>query len=276
MTQLELISKTQEEKSRKTLLLSIKKRRLTLQKLVIRTEMLKVQLDMLKREYMVKIGSLVAKDNHLDLDIIRCRNIIRLIEEGMTYKEALEEIQSTFYTEQLEIDKEEESIRHAEEVFEKGRNNKSEEIQIDIKKLWKRLIANFHPDLTLDLIEKRRREEIMKQINMAYEEGDILRLQRIESEHATTKETTVKRLEDILILLENEILEQEKEYIMLKESEWYKWYQKISKTKVTIRDIFSDVEKKLLDDIVAKIEIVRELKKTIDSLTEKKSENEVK
>lgn len=264
MTQLELITTTQKEKNRKNILLLIKKRRLVLQKLVVRIEILKLNLDMLKREYMVKIGSLIVKDNHLDLDIIRCRNIIKLMEKGMTYIKAVEKLKSTFYAEQLEIDKEEESIKHAERVFEKGRNNKSEKVQINAKKLWKKLISLFHPDLTLDKNEKKRREEIMKQINIAYEEGDLIRLSKIENEHAVTKETSVQKLEDILVLLENEILEQEMQYIKLKGSEWYKWFEKISKTKVTVQDIFSTEEKKLLDDIVTKINLVRELKKTID------------
>lgn len=266
MTQLELLSITQEEKNRKTLLLSIKNRRLVLQKLVIRTESLKVRLDLLKKEYMVKIGSLVAKDNHLDLDIIKCRNVIRLMQEGMTYEEALEELKNTFYAEQLEIEKEEESIRLAEKIFEKGINTKSEEEKIDIKKLWKRLIGLFHPDLVQDTDEKKDREKIMQQINLSYEEGDITRLTRIESEHTATNETSSEKLEDLLILLENEILQQENEFILLKESEWYKWHLKISRTNATIRDIFSDVEKKLLDDIVVKIELVRELKKKIEEL----------
>jgi hypothetical protein len=266
MKHIKSVSLANEEKNRKNLLQSIKKKRLLLQKLVIRTEMVKVKLDILKREYMVKIGSLVAKDNHLDLDIIRCRNIIRLMEDGLSYEKAVEEIQSTYYAEQLEIDKENENIRHAEEVIEKSRNNKSEEIQVDARKLWKRLISKFHPDLTLDPTEKKRREDIMKQINMAYEEGDTKRLQRIETEHTPVEQTTVQHLEDVLVLLENEILEQEKQYTLLKKSEWYKWYMKISRTHQTIQDIFSDVEKKLLDDIVAKIEIVRKLKKKITTL----------
>lgn len=252
------------EKNRKLLLNSIKKKRLQLQKLVVRSELLRTKLDMLKREYMVKIGSLVLKDNQLDFEMIRLRNMISLMKEGKTFDEAEKELEDTFYAEQLEIDKESENIRNAERVFEKSKEWNSDEEQQKAKKLFRKLIALFHPDLSQDEVEKRRREDIMKQINQAYEEGDITWLSRIESEHATTQETPVNRLEDILVMLENEIFEHEKEFTLLKESEWYKWHIKISKTQKTISDIFSDVEKKLLDDIVGKIIEVRELQKTIE------------
>lgn len=50
---------------------------------------MKVQLVLLKREYMVKIGSLIAKDYQLDFEIIRYHNIITLLEAGASYEEAL-------------------------------------------------------------------------------------------------------------------------------------------------------------------------------------------
>lgn len=268
MTQLSLIpqTKSEEEKNRQRLLVVIKKRRLVLQKIVVRNEMLKVRLDMLKREYMVKIGSLIVKDNHLDLEIMQLRNIVHLMEEGKTYKEAADEIASTFYAEQLEIEREQENVYKAEKIFEKGRLQKSEEEQADAKKLWRRLISLFHPDLTQDVKEKKIREELMKQINLAYEEGDLSRLSSIERDHTITPETTATRLEDMISQLETEIIEQDKQYVLLKESEWYRWHLKIAKAKHTLEDIFSSVERNLLNTIVAKIDIVKELQRSIEKI----------
>lgn len=271
MAQLTLIpqTKSQQEKQRNQVLISIKKKRLALQKIVVRNEMLKVQLDMLKREYMVKIGSLVVKDNHLDLDIIRYRNIICLMHEGKTYQEASDELAKTYYAEQLEFEKEEESIKMAEEILAKGKKDQSDEVKTTLKKVWRRMISLFHPDLTQDTKERKRRENIMKQINLAYEEGDIARLEKIEREQVPIDETSIEGLEEVLVKIENEILAQENEYNEMKQSEWYKWNLKIRKTNKTISDIFANTEKQLLDDIVTKIRLKRELQKTIESLDKK-------
>ncbi|CAN5208960.1 hypothetical protein BH09PAT1_BH09PAT1_7750 [soil metagenome] len=273
MTQLSLIplSPLEEEKNRTLLLASIKRKRTLLQKLVVRGEMLKVRLDMLKGEYTVKIGSLVLKDNHMDLEIINMRNLLHLMREGKTYDEAVVELSTTFFAEQLEMEKEEEKIRIEKETFDKRQEQESSELLIEAKKLWKRLIGLFHPDLTQDPNEKKRREEIMKQINQAYEEGDYSKLTRIEREQTVINDSTLENLEEMLIQIENEILQQEKLYQELKESEWYRWDQKISRAKKTLDDIFRDVEKKLIDDILAKIEIIKSLTKDIDLLKENPS-----
>lgn len=255
-----------EEQNRKLLLASIKKKRLLLQRLVVRSEMLKVRLDMLKAEYMVNIGSLVLKDNHLDLEIIQLRNIFRLMNEGKSYDEAVNEISQTFYAEQLEMEKEEEKVRMQKETLNKREQKKSSELLVESKKLWKRLIALFHPDLTQDTEERKRREAIMKQINQAYEEGDLTRLARIEREHSITHESPIENLEEVLAQIENEIIAQEKFYTDLKQSEWYRWDQKITKSKVPLTDLFKDVEKKLLNDIVAKMEIIKSLEEEITRL----------
>lgn len=273
MPQLALIPQSETEKNRNLLLKSITKKRQLLQKLVVRSEMLKVRLDMLKGEYMVKIGSLVLKDNHLDLEIIQLRNILHLMEEGKSYEEAVNEISRTFYTEQLEIEKEEEKIRMEKETLEKREQQHSDEIVIETKKLWKKLIALFHPDLVMDNEEKKKREDIMKQINKAYEEGDISKLASIERDHTLSQDTPTENLEEILVQIENEIVAQEKFYQELKESEWYRWDLKIQRTKKTLDDIFKDVEKKLLNDIVAKMDILKSLQEEIHDRSNSRPDN---
>lgn len=262
---------TNQVKQRKQLLLIIKRRRTLLQRLVLRNETLKVQLEMLQREYKVKIGSLIVKDEHLDLDIIRFRNVIGLMEQGKTYAEAIAELSNSYLSEQLDIEREEENIRMAEEVFEKGNQKKSEEIRTESRKLWRKLLSKFHPDLTQDSVEKKRREGIMKQINIAYEEGDIERLEKIDRENTYIEETSLEGLEEVLEKTENEIIEQEKDYLKLQMSEWYKWNLKIRNSKKTLKDIFADTEKKLLNDIVAKFDIIKELKQRIEILQKDKN-----
>lgn len=273
MTQLELIphSSSDSSKKRKQLLKALRKKRSILKRLILKNEALKVKLDILKREYMVKIGSLVVRDNHLDLDLIRLRNMIKLMEEGKSEKEAEEELRNTFYAEQLEIGKEEENIRRAEKILEKARRKKSVSLEKQLKTLWRKLIAQFHPDLTQDEKEKTRREEIMKQINLAYEEGDFAKLSGIERDHTVLEVTPTEDIEELLVKIENDIIDQKKQFSDLTQSEWYKWHLKISNSEKTVEDIFSGVEKKLIDDILTKIKIVKDLNEQIEVLTQKKT-----
>lgn len=255
-------SRAKEAQKRKQLLVVIRKKRTELKHIILKTETLRVNLDMARQEYMVKVGSLFLKDNTLDLEIIRLRNILKLMQEGYTYDESVEKIAQTYYAEQLELEREKERITFEEEIFMKREENKPL-ITSDLKKLWKRLIAKFHPDLTQNAIEKNKRNTIMKQINRAYEEGDYEQLLKIEKEHAATKETSIESLEEILHTLMKEIDEQIHEYADLKKSEWHDWMIKIENAKKRNKDIFADTERRLLDDIVAKFALIKSLKREI-------------
>jgi hypothetical protein len=258
-TQALIISKTKAQQKRKQLVAVIRKKRADLKSFILKNETLRVNLDMARQEYMVKVGSLFLKDNTLDLEIIRLRNISHLMDEGMTYDDAVEKLARTYYAEQLKFEEEKAKIKHEEEIFVKREEHKPL-ITTDLKKLWKKLISMFHPDLTRNVIEKKRRTEIMMQINRAYEEGDYEQLQKIEKEHAVPKETSIENLEEILLTLMREIEEQANIFNELQNSEWHDWMIKIEAAKKKKRDIFADTEKRLLDDIVAKLDLIKALK----------------
>lgn len=251
-----------EEAKRKRLVTSIQKKRALLKQLVIKTETLRVGLEMAKQEYMVKVGSLFLKDNHLELEIIRYRNILHLIEEGKTYDEAVQELADTFYAQQVEIEREQSKIKEDEQIMIKREEHQADE-RFDIKKIWKRLIAKFHPDLVQDPQEKKKRDGVMKQINKAYQEGDYEQLVKIEKDNLDHKETSVVNLEEILLQLLNDIEHQKIEFSELKQSEWYGWMEKIERAKKKKENIFASTERMLLDDIVAKYDVLNALKAQI-------------
>jgi hypothetical protein len=257
-----VVSKTKDNLKRKQLIAVIRKKRTELKNIILSNETLRVNLDMARQEYMVKVGSLFLKDNTLDLEIIRLQNILRLMEEGYSFERAAEELDQTYYAEQLKFDQEKARIKFEEEIYIK-REEQKPHITPDLKKLWKKLIAKFHPDLTQNPIEKNRRTNIMKEINKAYEEGDYTRLLRVEKENASTKETTIENLEDILLNFMREVDEQYKLKKELIQSEWYDWMVKIEIAKKKDKDIFADTERRLLDDIVSKFELIKSLKKQI-------------
>ena len=257
------VVRTAEDREKSHIQKSILSKRKILTTWITKNEMLRVELEMVKQEYDVRVGSLYLKDNQLDLEIIHYQNVVSLMREGKTYESAVDSLKETYYAQQLELGKEEERMRFEELIYQKREEVKDESILFDIKKLWKTLITQFHADLVQDPEEKQRRESIMKQINLAYEELDIEKLKRIKSEtyiHTPT-ETSVAKLEEILVQVENDILHQIHEYHAQKMSEWYTWKKRIAYAKKRSIDVFKDIERRLLDDIVRKYEIVNELKR---------------
>src|SRR5882672_10359596 len=97
-----ILSTKKEDKKKNRLRFVIQKKRTVLEKLVIKTEMLRINLEMAKQEYMVKVGNLLLKDSHLDLEIIRLKNILHLMKEGHTYDQAVNKVTQTYYAQQLE------------------------------------------------------------------------------------------------------------------------------------------------------------------------------
>lgn len=254
-----IVSHAKDTKKRKQLQAVIRKKRAELKQLILKTETLRVNLDMARQEYMVQVGSLFLKDNTLDLEVIRLRNVLHLMGEGLTYDEAAEKLSKTYYAEQLMFEETKAKIKHEEEIYIK-REEKAPIITPSLKKLWKKLISKFHPDLTQNPIEKKKRTEIMIQINRAYEEGDYEQLEKIEKEHAASRETTIENLEEMLLALMKEIDDQAQTFAELQKSEWYDWMIKIENAKKKHKDIFADTEKRLLDDIVAKLDLIKSLK----------------
>jgi len=259
-------SPSKEHTLRQKLHLAIEKKQTILEDLMEKGETLKVELDFIKHEYNVRIGGLLLKDNHLDLEILQLKNLKELIKGGMSYKQALKFEEDAFYTEMLEMQKEQERLNEEKKILEEIQDV-SEEIMEDIKTIWKKLIRRFHPDLVVDPHEKQEREEIMKKINKAYTEHNLDVLYAFESSNSAvdTKELTIQDLEKMLETIENAILNAQGELNVLKKSTWYEWKKKKDKVNEMFKkkDIFAELEQTLLDDIVKKIEIVQRLREEV-------------
>lgn len=255
------ITNQKEDKIKKQLQASIFRKRKVLESWMEKVEILRMDLELVKNEYNVRIGYLFLKDNQLDLEIIQYKNLKRLMDEGMTYEEAMRAEEDTFYNDILRMQKEQEKIEEEKASFEK-RNELPEDVQQTLKTLWKKLIRKFHPDLVTTQKEKSEREKIMKKINNAYALGDIESLLQFENQMniANTHESTKEKLEMILIETENLIRNWKETFKELRISEWYDWKKRIEKGKKEKLDIFAELERRLLDDIVEKIAVLRELR----------------
>lgn len=258
-----IINDLVENKKKDQLRNSIYRKQNILEEWTEKVEELRMELELIKHEYHVRVGGLLLKDNQLDLEILQLKNLKERMAEGMTYGEAVKEEEDAFYNEILRMQKEQEEINEEKEILEK-REQVDNSIVEEVKIIWKKLIRKFHPDLVKDPQEKMKREDIMKKINQAYTHFDLETLQSFEnnSEIENIEESNIEKLERILVDMENGIDELKMEWVEMKESMWYSW--KIKKQKaIRQEDVFADLEKTLLDDVVKKIKILQELRREV-------------
>lgn len=252
-----------EDKKKSQLRTSIQRKKKVLEEWTEKVEELQVELDLIKSEYHVRVGGLLLKDNQLDLEILQLQNLKEKMAQGMTYGQAVKEDEDAFYNEILRMQKEQEKLEEEKVMLEK-RETVDVLIIEEVKSIWKKLIRKFHPDLVTDPEEKNRREDIMKKINQAYTQYDVDTLKAFENNSDLEDSTlsSVEKLESILIEIENSIEDLKMEWVDLKNSIWYSW--KVKKQRATKQeDIFADLEKTLLDDVVKKIKILQSLRSEI-------------
>lgn len=255
-----------EDRKKKRLTQSIEKKTMILEEVMAHYEMLKVELELIQHEYNVRVGALLLKDNQLDLEILQLKNLKELMRGGMTYQQAVKYEEDAFYSQLLEMQKEQEKIEEEKKMLDEIADV-ADEVKEQIKTVWKKLIRQFHPDLVTDPERKKQAEELMKKINKAYTENNLEALlafeetQRIED----LTELTVLELEDKLAKIEQSILDAKGNITVLQHSVWFEWKKKMEKGRQagTKRDVFADLEKKFLDDLVKKIEIVQKLRQEV-------------
>lgn len=259
-------NQSEDDLMKKTLHLSILRKRKMILLLTEKVEILNMELDIIKREYHVRIGRLYLKDDQLDLEIIRYKHIKSLLENGYTYDQAIRKINEQYYAEKKVFDVRNDQILHDEEVLMKRKV--SENVSQDaIKSLWKKLLFQLHPDLTTNNEEKKKREIIMRKINLAYTENDFEKLKNIENQHyiEPPEETTIENLEKTIIdlVIRIEYLQDKNKELLA--SEWNMWRKKSLKAKKDNKDIFKQLEEQLLEDIVRKISIVNTYRQEFDN-----------
>jgi hypothetical protein len=66
-----------------------------------------------------------------------------------------------------------------------------------IRHLFLRLAENFHPDKVTDAAEREYRTEIMKEINLAYQNADLARLRAIEKQHQLEGAIDLENCDDL-------------------------------------------------------------------------------
>lgn len=257
---LSVIPSEQEKILRKNLLQLIAKKKKTLILATSRYEELKIELDKIQEEYTMRIGRLYIKDNLLDLEIIRHKKINELLACGLTYDEAILEIEGNSKEELHKLEEEQEKAEAKYSVWEEASRAVKEEKET-IRNVWKKLVQRFHPDLATSKEERKDREDVMKKINKAYADDDYNTLKTMEEKEllvADIAEVTMAHLEQTYVDLENALIRTRRNYQEIKASEWFSWKKKTQQEK---EKLFAVLEKEMLDDIVRKELVLHNLKK---------------
>ena len=230
-----------------------------------KVEQLKIDLVVVKQEYDIRIGRLYLRMDELDLEILKFKKVEDLLKRNFSLEEAKKIVEETLKAKQKIIDEEYAKLNEEEEIIEKRKNIPENEKE-ELKKLWRRLAHKYHPDLARNEEDRKKFEEIMKKINKAYADGDLEALKAIEQEHIEDSDSiSAELLKTKLQDIENAIVRLEKEYSVLKKSEWQVWKNNIDEAKKQGRDLLLELEQKLLDDISAKEIILQDYQKQYGS-----------
>jgi hypothetical protein len=90
------------------------------------------------------------------------------------------------------------------------RDNQVEEAKNkNIASLYKQLARIFHPDLEQDAEKKLEKEDLMKQLTVAYEKGDLHTLLRLELEWLQKEEDNLDKLSDEKLKIYNQALKEQ-------------------------------------------------------------------
>lgn len=140
----------------------------------------------------------------------------------------------------------------------------------NIKKLYREAAKAIHPDLTMDEGVRRIREQLMKKINQAYEDGDedalLTIIQRWEaSPEAIEGEGTGAELIRVIrkiAQVEARLQDIDKELLSLKSSDLWKLKQKVEAAERLERDLLSEMVEEIksqIADAEQKLDILRSM-----------------
>ena len=169
--------------------------------------------------------------------------------------------------------KDSETRKQAEEAWAKAQDSKraaSENItDIEVsrdfnppeslKKLYREVAKRFHPDLTTDETERKRRQKIMAEANQAYEDGDEKQLRAILEEWEKSPESvkgegiaaelirTIRKIAQV----QERLKKIEAEIEALKRSALYQLREKVIAAQQEGRDLLAEMAAQIDEEIAA-------------------------
>jgi hypothetical protein len=127
----------------------------------------------------------------------------------------------------------------------------------ELKDLYRTIAKKIHPDLAIDEEDRERRNKIMAEVNKAYEEGDVERLESILREWETSPEaiegedvgSRLVRTIRMIARVRDRITQIEKETRILMSADLYELKLKAEEAKQDGRDLIEEIARRLDGEI---------------------------
>jgi len=245
--------------------------------LSIRTQNIKIALNLFLGEYNSKVGVLYISLDKIKLRIKEYQSRINLAKGKKLSPDDLnnieKEVSGNFFQERSKIDNLESETSDSSEEYDKNLE-KEKEKYLDrkslekLKKLYRKLALKFHPDRAKNEKQREKFHKIFSAINEAYQNGNLNTLlkymKQAEREEQIAKETPKEKLarlkKDYKIIL-GIILKIQRELEDLEASETYKLKEKVDQAKEKGRDLLQELSatvnleisenQRILDKLVA-------------------------
>lgn len=246
------------------LLAEIGKRQKQLGLLSEKVEQLKLDLLSVKHLFDQRVGKLYLRLNELELNILKLRQVLNKLKNGNSREQADSEVELEFA--QATQDFESQYSTYTKEQAEAKAEPDFVPTE-ELKTLWRRLVTQYHPDLVQEESLKKQYTEIMKRINKAFKEGDVVALQQIAQQADQPVEPdSIVQLKDQLKRLHKAVRTLQKEQKELKMSEWYEWKTQLEIAQGEERDVFQDLAEQLESEIQSKETIFEHLNESISDI----------
>lgn len=118
-----------------------------------------------------------------------------------------------------------------------------------LKSLYKEIARRIHPDLATDEQDRERRQKLMAEANLAYEEGDEARLRAILEDYESSPETVegegagadLVRVIRKIAQIRRRLVEIDRKVRDIVESEWFELKEKVAQAKEQGRDLLTEM-----------------------------------
>jgi nucleotide-binding universal stress UspA family protein len=226
---------------------------------------LKRELTSFEAEYHARVGVLYVRLDELELELREYDKRIKLLKsrkiDNLVDLEKI--IEEKFQKDKEKINKEKKEAEHYIEEYEavKEKTKLDEESEKKIKSLYRELAKKYHPDMARTLEEKERYNTIMAEINQAYNDKDLGKMEelsmRLKIPEETFSETVEEEIEKLIKesqKLDDIISRFEDELVVVKSSDTYKLKMKADESKAQGKDFLKELE----DNLNTKIELREE------------------
>lgn len=176
-----------EKKELDRLLHAIEDKRKQVEDLTVTVEQLKKEVDLFQHKYNSHVGRFYLELDQIDLEAQEYRLRLKLQQENISAEEIERRVGACFKENRARFN----TVDNQKESKKKTKKKQLPDEEANyVKNLYRKLAKRFHPDKAEHPDEQNRHEQLMPLINRAYEDQDLLILERLNIGETDFKETT--------------------------------------------------------------------------------------